>query len=159
MWRDFLAAIVSPKSSAAPKPPEPGTVSRWPDSIVAVPPTLAAPVSSTLKKCPFCAEEIQSAAVVCKHCSRDLLPMKSAAKPGPRWGRIFLVVAAVLAFPIVLVYCGADHQRFIKFDERRDVWHRECDAYRTTPLTDPIAFACNQELNELTAYAKRQGWD
>lgn len=31
-----------------------------------------------LKRCPFCAEEIQAAAIVCKHCGRDLV-----AKPKP----------------------------------------------------------------------------
>jgi TM2 domain-containing membrane protein YozV len=35
-----------------------------------------------MKTCPFCAEEIQGAAIVCKHCGRDLIPGQSTM-PGP----------------------------------------------------------------------------
>jgi len=47
-----------------------------------------------MKKCPFCAEDIQDAANVCKHCGRDL-PAQQAAKAKDTAIGCFLLLAIV----------------------------------------------------------------
>jgi len=57
-----------------------------------------------MKACPFCAEDIQDAAIVCKHCGRNLtgrmagtipLAPRSSVRPVIRLVQIVLLVAAI----------------------------------------------------------------
>lgn len=71
---------------------------------------------------------------------------------------IVLLVALVGVVVLTVNYFVSDSQQFDAWTKQRDDWKARCSQYVDQPVTSAAARECQQDLQVLTAEARRHGW-
>jgi len=118
-----------------------------------------------MKACPFCAEEVQDAAIVCRHCQRDItappdLSRTAAAKRGRRpmwWALAGFLLLAFVGWLYAFAVAREAHQVDV------DRWHADCDRVMNqrgpgTAEDQQTRQACMSRRDALRVEAAEQGF-